>query len=139
MQSSQRTAKLRDRICVRQDPTHISQCVVDADAAQSRAVERDDGECAALRLYAVDQHGAAFAAQLLDRAHGVEQYAVKVLVHAGLVDQADIDLFCAIWQVGLADPAQRQDGIDTVEQRPQSADVAEPDAVIVRITTTPVS
>src|SRR5258708_22491973 len=48
-----------------------------------------------------------------------------------LVDEADINLFGAVWQIGLADSAQRHDRIDTVRQRPQSADVAQPDTIVV--------
>ena len=56
-------------------------------------------------VHAVDRHGAALSAQLLDQTHGVEQHEVKVVVDALSIDEADINLFCAGWQVGVADPA----------------------------------
>ena len=77
----------------------------------------------------MDQHGAPFLAQLLDGAHSVEQHKVKVGILALLVDQADLDVFCVGWQVGVADPAQGHDCIDTVGQRPQSADASRATAV----------
>ena len=130
MESSQRLAEIRDRAGVRQHITHVSQCLGDAHVAQPCAVDSGDGGRAALGLHAVDQHGPAIAAQLLDGAHGVEQNKAEVGILA-FIDQADINPLRAGWQVGGADSAQRRDCIDTVGQRPQSADVAEPDAVVV--------
>ena len=46
-------------------------------------------------VHAVDRHGAALSAQLLDQTHGVEQHEVKVAVDALSIDEADINLFCA--------------------------------------------
>ena len=44
------------------------------------------------------------SAQLLDQTHGVD-HEVKVVVDALSIDEADINLFCAGWHVGVADPA----------------------------------
>ena len=79
----------------------------------------------------MDQHRPTFSAQLLDGTHSVEQHKVEVGILALLVDQADLDVFCAGWQVGVADPAQGHDCIDTVGQRPQSADASRATAVTV--------
>ena len=131
MKSSQRLAKLQDWTGIRQHITHVSQCLGDARAAQSRTVESSDSGCAALGLHAVDQHGPAIPAQLFDHAHGVEEHEVQVVVDVGLVDEADIKLFGVGRQVGVADPAQRHDRIDPLGEWPQSADVAEPDTLVV--------
>ena len=84
-----------------------------------------------MSLHRVDQHRPTFSAQLLDCTHSVEQHKVEVGILALLVDQADLDVFCAGSQVGVADPAQGHDCIDTVGQRPQSADASRATAVTV--------
>ena len=48
-----------------------------------------------LGVHAVDRHGAALSAQLLDQTHGVEQHDVKVVVDALSIDEAEINLVCA--------------------------------------------
>ena len=116
MKSSQRLTKLPDWMGVWQYGTHFGECLGDADAALPRAVKRSDTGGAALSLDTVDQHNPALPAQLLDKARGIEQDEVEVVVDARLIDEADINLFGLGGQVGLTDPAQRHHRIHTFGQ-----------------------
>ena len=55
-------------------------------------------------VHAVDRHGAALGAAARPNAR-CREHEVKVVVDALSIDEADINLFCAGWQVGVADPA----------------------------------
>jgi hypothetical protein len=72
VKSVQRVSKLHHRTGVRQYATYVS----------GRA---------ALGLHAVNQHGPAIPAQLLDDADRVAQHEVKMVIDARLVDEAHIN------------------------------------------------